>query len=859
MIVKDEADVIERCLASVKPVIDHWVIVDTGSSDGTQEIIHRFMADTPGELHERPWRNFGHNRTEALELARGKADYILIMDADNLFCTPPKWHWPVLIADAYELTMVSAGVHYQQCVLVADRLPWRWIGVLHEYLASELSHQPVALPGPWVDRRHEGARSRDPYTFRKDAALLETALQAEPNNARYAFYLAQSWRDAGEPIKAREAYRHRVALGGWEEETWYSLYEVAKLTERLQESADQVRSAYLEAYQFRPSRAEPLYQLARFHRERSEWALALLFATQAAAIPRPSDRLFIEESVYRWSILDELGTAAYWVGAFSQGRQAIEKILAEGYVPASDLSRIQTNLSFFPPADVTSVPAHDTKPSAHTSTKTLGHLFSNIYENDIWDGGSGPGSRLENIKNYHDYLQEFLRNHHIRSIVDCGCGDWQSTRYLDLKGIRYTGIDIVPFVIEANQKAYGQAEVRFVCGNFSEMDLPLADLAICKDALQHLPDESVTSFLGQLHKFKYVLITNDLGDNRGRDATLSSNPYHFARLDITQAPFLLEAERVCEMPGDKVTHLVTNTQQWLTRQSVKIPVEPNETHNVPYQPTRAKHFQSTPLAMVGSTPKVMLAILAKQKEATLPFYLRCIEALDYPKSAIALYIRTNNNTDRTSSILHEWVDRVGTQYASVEFDDSDVATRVQQYGVHEWNETRFKVLGHIRQVSLQRAIDAACDFYFVVDVDNFVRPCTLRDLVALNLPIVGPLLRHEAPQNPYSNYHHAVDANGYFADSEEYYWLLNQRIRGVAEVQVIHCTYLIRRDCLPAVRYDDGSQRHEYVVFSSSARAANIGQYLDTRQVYGYLTLDENAQRCEALIGAEVVAAMDRT
>src|SRR5574340_542399 len=83
MIVKNESKVIERCLASVKPIIDTWVIVDTGSTDGTQAIVREFLKDIPGELHERPWVNFGHNRNEALELARGKADYLLLIDADD--------------------------------------------------------------------------------------------------------------------------------------------------------------------------------------------------------------------------------------------------------------------------------------------------------------------------------------------------------------------------------------------------------------------------------------------------------------------------------------------------------------------------------------------------------------------------------------------------------------------------------------------------------------------------------------------------------------------------------------------------------------------------------------------------------
>lgn len=350
MIVKDEASVIERCLASVKPFVTHWVIVDTGSTDGTQDIIRRFMADVPGTLHERPWRDFGHNRSEALALARGRADYVLVMDADNLFHAPPGWAWPALAAPAYHLQVDSSGTRYRQCLLVRDALPWRWVGVLHEYLTTDAPHTIETLDGPWVERRHEGARSRDPLTFRKDAALLEDALRQEPGNARYAFYLAQSWRDADEPEKARQAYLARAAMGGWAEEVWYALYQAAVLAERLQHPAAEVQAAYLAAYQYRPTRAEPLVALARWHNQRQEWAMAQLYARAAVGLPRPADILFMDEGAYRWGALDEAAIAAYWLGDHLESFRLCMQLLDGDLLPEGERARVEANRDFAAPA-----------------------------------------------------------------------------------------------------------------------------------------------------------------------------------------------------------------------------------------------------------------------------------------------------------------------------------------------------------------------------------------------------------------------------------------------------------------------------------------------------------------------------
>ncbi|MBF5004835.1 glycosyltransferase [Diaphorobacter caeni] len=347
MIVKNEAHVIERCLASVRPWIDRWVIVDTGSSDGTQQVIRDFMAGVPGELHERPWKNFAHNRNEALQLARGGADYLLFIDADEQLQMPERFAWPQFTADGYFLTCHMAGTEYQRNALVATRRDWRWEGVLHEYLTAPNVQPWAQLPGPVIFVSHDGARAKDPTTYLKDIALLEDALKTDPGNTRNVFYLAQSYRDAQRLPQSLERYRQRAGMGGWEEERWFAQFQVAKLLERTGAAAEVVREAYLATYAARPQRAEPLCELARFCRERGEHALGALFALQASQMEMPTDILFVDASVYRWRALDELAVNAFYTPHKDPGKAAVKELLSRQSFPESERARIEGNRQFY--------------------------------------------------------------------------------------------------------------------------------------------------------------------------------------------------------------------------------------------------------------------------------------------------------------------------------------------------------------------------------------------------------------------------------------------------------------------------------------------------------------------------------
>ena len=240
-------------------------------------------------------------------------------------------------------------------------------------------------------------------------------------------------------------------------------------------------------------------------------------------------------------------------------------------------------------------------------------------------------------------------------------------------------------------------------------------------------------------------------------------------------------------------------------------------------------------------PLVFVAILAKQKEKMLPAWLDSLSKWDYPKDRMILYVRSNNNTDKTEAILKKWIEANRKWYRLVVEDYRDIDVPVQDYGVHEWNPTRFKALGAIREKSVECAWQSEAEFYWVVDVDNFVKPDTLRKMVGHNLPVVAPLLRMADPEQPaYSNYHLLANVRGYFLDDMRYYQVLKQEITGHIICDVVHCTYLIRRDVFEDIRYIDGTDDYEYVIFSRVLRALNIPQYLDNTEIYGWLSTREN-------------------
>jgi glycosyltransferase involved in cell wall biosynthesis len=356
MLARNEASVIARCLASVRPLIDHWVVVDAGSTDGTPEIVRNALRDVPGELYERPWIDFGYNRTEALRLTQEHGDYTLMIDADVVLEFPPGFRMPHLHADSYMIE-TGDGQRPSSPQLVRSALPWRYEGVLHEFLSCAaqpdggrvLPHERSQKRLPGVRLRAEsGAQRHNPGSehYRREADSLERALATETDPflvARYKFYLARAHLDAGDKEKALAAYRERAALGFWDQEVFISLYRAAGIEADLGFDEDAVIASYLRAHEARKDRAEALHATARFCRLKERYQQGLDLARRGLPVKRPDNALFPEDWVYEYGLLDEYAVNAYWTGRYDESLKACRKILSTAKLSEGERKRIQAN------------------------------------------------------------------------------------------------------------------------------------------------------------------------------------------------------------------------------------------------------------------------------------------------------------------------------------------------------------------------------------------------------------------------------------------------------------------------------------------------------------------------------------
>jgi glycosyltransferase involved in cell wall biosynthesis len=351
MIVRNEALIMERCLAAALPLIDYACIVDTGSEDDTVTVIRQFLHKhgVACDIYRDTWRDFASNRNAALKWMhqRQDIDYCLMLDAADVVRYEQGFDArrfkEQLQLDVYDVRMRIKGAEYTRAALFENNLGYYYRGKVHEFFVLPAMSTRGDADGFYLDAMQDSARHRDAGKCLHDARVIEEAMAEETDPlmlSRYSFYLGQCYMDGGDLRRAIKAFHVRVRHGGLEQEVFISLLRIARLMARLEYREERVVHAYLRAWIACPQRAEPLHDLAVYARRKKQFHWARLFAGYGMRMDKPTQGLLIESDIYEYRLLDEYASAAYGCGDHAGSLDAYTRLLQLAALPANERERI---------------------------------------------------------------------------------------------------------------------------------------------------------------------------------------------------------------------------------------------------------------------------------------------------------------------------------------------------------------------------------------------------------------------------------------------------------------------------------------------------------------------------------------
>lgn len=382
-ICKDESPVIENMLESAKGIVDLIVVNDTGSTDGTQQIIKNFgeKYGIPTYVFERPFDDFENSRNHAMQKLRDvvkelnwNADQVhgFWFDCDETLVIDSKFNKAQFTKDLYMINTYIGQMKYTRNTFFKVSKPFRWYGPVHEFIVcdeqnitsglAENIHVDVKMTGnSWLGDIAE--------KYASHSYKLEAYINKNRQDPRWIFYTAQSWHDAASIKDNKEEneerlrrslkyYRERVSrTDGYAEEIYYAQYRIGTIMRILEEPWHLTHMELLKAYQIEPLRGESIKVIIDHYLQMGEWHMAYLYSKFAKTTfhgknPYPTRLLFVDEATYVWKFAEAHAAASYYTGRMDEAKQTYQEIVNltkthPQFFSPDDLNKINMNGQFF--------------------------------------------------------------------------------------------------------------------------------------------------------------------------------------------------------------------------------------------------------------------------------------------------------------------------------------------------------------------------------------------------------------------------------------------------------------------------------------------------------------------------------
>lgn len=281
MIIKNGGDTLKRVLEENKQYIDRWTILDTGSTDGTQNVISEVMRNKKGKMYERTFDNFRDSRNLCLDLSSKMCKFTIMLDdtyvIKNNLLNFLKEINDDIYADSYSFIINSDDVEYSSNRMVKTDLNLRFENKIHEVFEKNLCVLVPKENAYIFDIQTNFMHNRTKERKLFDLGILLEMVEEEPENPRHLYYVAQTYIELGNFEKAVEYFIRRVEHKnvGHKLEKMDAYFELARtLNFRMNRPFEEVEQYYLKSYELDKTRADSLYYIGLNYNEKGDFEKA---------------------------------------------------------------------------------------------------------------------------------------------------------------------------------------------------------------------------------------------------------------------------------------------------------------------------------------------------------------------------------------------------------------------------------------------------------------------------------------------------------------------------------------------------------------------------------------------------------